>query len=123
MGEYSSVLEGFKDLDGIQAALLIDGSGEVLERIGSLPEPVGKLAKLVVQTLEAGQNVGTLLRSGGMEQNYLEYKELNITFVPVSNQEIVVAIAAPGTNLGRIRYEVKKSKKLFDGISQNAEKS
>lgn len=116
MGNYAAVLEGFGKLDGIKEAFILGDKGKLLETLHAESLDFKPLSRLVLSVLEASKQLSQKFGKGSFPQNFIEYKNLNITLDKLSLNRFLVITAVPGTNLGRIRYEIKRSKKLFEAL-------
>ncbi len=117
MGQYQSVLERLKSLEGLKGALIVSDKGEILESLPVSLDQLEGLVRLVSESRKSAESLGKELGKENAGQSYIEYDGLNITFDALSPKELLVIIAIPGANLGRIRYEIKQTKKLFLQVS------
>jgi predicted regulator of Ras-like GTPase activity (Roadblock/LC7/MglB family) len=114
MGDYASALEGIGKLDGIQCALLISKKGEILESVSSAAVSKNEFIPFALKTMESSMKVSPLYGKGESGQQYIEFQDIFITLDKFSQERYLILIGQSGMNLGRIRYEIKRSRKLLE---------
>jgi len=75
----------------------------------------------IFNCLHLGEQLGTLLQLGKLTQSYLEYPDLNFTSETIKDKQdeikLLIIISQEGVNLGRIRMEIRKVKKILEEIT------
>jgi predicted regulator of Ras-like GTPase activity (Roadblock/LC7/MglB family) len=104
------LLEEFLKVEGVSAAAVVGRDGFVIESgvSGNVDiESLGALASTGLGTSEAMSNT---LRKGELSQILVELEKGLIILSPLSADELIVIVADSSSNIGRIRYELKKNK-------------
>lgn len=110
MSELSKVLENFCRLDGVQGALILDASGEMVDNHAPAVGDLAPLVRLVSHSLTLGRQASDALGKSPVNHQYLEFAQMQITSEILKNHNVLVVCAKTGANLGRIRLEIKKTK-------------
>ena len=117
MSELSKILENFCKLDGVRGALVLDASGTIQESATSKPVETEPVARLVSACAALGQRTAAALQLEAVNQSYVEYDDYSVTAESIGPRSLVI-IADSGANLGRIRLEIRKNKKILEGAGE-----
>lgn len=113
MGNYAPALEGIGKLDGVQSVLLVSKEGEILEAISSFEEG-SDFIPFALKSLESVLKIYPHYGKGEPGQQYIEFQDMFITLDRLGEDRYLILTGKSGMNLGRIRYEIKRSKKLLE---------
>lgn len=114
MPELPDILDSFCRLDGVHGALVLDTSGTVLEERFAEGRESGGVAQMVRRSVDAGSRLAKALGKEAMTQEYIEFSSSQITAEMLEGGRSLVIVADTGANLGRIRLEIRKSKKAVE---------
>lgn len=113
MGAYAAALEGIGKLDGVQGVFML-ADGDIVESVSGADLNLDSLKALALNGMRGGARAAELLGREAPVQGYVEYQNRSITLEALPGDRYLVVVAKPGTNLGRIKLEMKKSKKLIE---------
>ena len=104
------LLEEFLKIESVSAAVVIGRDGFVIESAvsGKIDiEALGAMASTDIGTSEA---MGTTLGKGELYQMLVELQSGSILLSPLSADELIAIVADSSSNIGRVRYELKKNR-------------
>lgn len=109
MRDLRSILNEFGTVPGIKASLVVGRDGFVIESvISAVGIDSDGIAAVISSGIGSSEVVGRELKIGVLEQAMYEYKS-GILITSLLGLDAILAIVADGgSNLGNIRYQVKK---------------
>lgn len=116
MSELTNILENFCKLDGVRGALVVGSDGTVLDSFSNRPIEFDRVAMVVSACSHLGQRAATDFALEAVSQHYLQYEEFTVTAEVMGALSLVI-VADPGANLGRIRLEIRKSKRVVESAA------
>ncbi|NDD27886.1 MAG: hypothetical protein EB084_06445 [Proteobacteria bacterium] len=115
MTEVKTILESFCKLDGVRGALVVEAGGQVQESACGPDVDVEGIARLVDASSTLGRQTASTLGLEGVTQSYVEYEAFTVTAESFGDRALVV-VASAGANLGRLRLEIRKNKKMLESL-------
>lgn len=112
--DLGKLLEGFLKLDGVTGAFIVNGQGDLLNKVTTRQVDEASMIRTALRSLDLGSQIERLSGRGGVVQSYLEFGSGHLTVEAMNEALILIVAASPGTNLGRIRYEIRRSKKTLE---------
>lgn len=112
--EVKSILESLCTVDGVTGALLVDADGQTAESVIKDEWDPDYVTHLSHNCINSGNKVAQMLNKAPLKQSYIEFEESSITLDLLKNGSILVLLASSGANLGRIRLEIRKTKKSIE---------
>ena len=116
MSELTSILESFCNLEGVRGALIVGEDGQVLDKVLSRPADVLSIARVVAEGVRLGEQTSEAFGLEGLTQSFIEYSNLSVTSEVLTSGKSLVILADPKPNLGRIRLEIRKNRKIIEGL-------
>jgi uncharacterized protein len=104
------LLEEFLKLEGVTAAVVIGRDGFVIESAVSGKADLEALGAMASTSLGTSEVMGTILEKGDLYQIVVELQKGPILVSPLSADELIAIVAESSTNIGRIRYDLKKNR-------------
>ncbi|MCX6691408.1 MAG: roadblock/LC7 domain-containing protein [Methanoregula sp.] len=104
------LLEEFLKVEGVSAAVVVGRDGFVIESAVSGKVDLEALGAMASTGLGTSEAMGTTLGKGELTQMLVELEKGPIILSPLSADELIAIVADSSSNIGRIRYELKKSK-------------
>lgn len=117
MSELKKILENFCKLEGVRGALVVGTGGSIQESAESKPLDAPRVARLMSACSALGARTASTLLLESVNQSYLEYDGFSLTAETLGDRSLVI-VADPGANLGRIRLEIRKNKKILEGSGE-----
>ena len=105
-----SLLEEFLKVEGISAAVVVGRDGFVIESAVSGKVDLDSLGAMVSTGLGTSEVMGTTLGRGKLHQMLVELEKGPILLSPLSPDELIVIVADSSSNIGKIRFELKKNR-------------
>ena len=104
------ILNKFLVLDGVQAAIVIQENGEVIESIKSGIVITRKSLDAVLSTVMLDSKA-TALRFGNapLSMVFVEFSDNFLILGPIAEEFFLIIIAKNTANIGQITYEMKKN--------------
>jgi hypothetical protein len=100
----------FLNLEGVSAAVVIGRDGFVIESAMSGRIDIDALGAMASTGIGTSEAMGRELGKGQLTQMLVELENGPIILSPLSKDELIAIVAENASNLGRIRYELKKNK-------------
>ncbi|MBP2145975.1 putative regulator of Ras-like GTPase activity (Roadblock/LC7/MglB family) [Methanofollis sp. W23] len=100
----------FLRLDGVTAAVVIGRDGFVIEDAVSGEIDTDALGAMASTGMGTSEAMGAELGKGELNQMLVELQNGPILLSPLSEDELIAIVANDGSNIGRIRYELKKNR-------------
>jgi predicted regulator of Ras-like GTPase activity (Roadblock/LC7/MglB family) len=116
MSDLAAVLESFCHLEGVRGALMVSPDGLVLEHVVNQSCDIDSIAVKVADGVRLGARTSHALGLEGLTQSYTEYLDLSVTSETLASGALLVILAEPKPNLGRIRLEIRKNRKIIEGL-------
>ena len=104
------ILGEFLNLEGVSAAVVIGRDGFVIESAVSGKMDIDALGAMASTGIGTSEAMGRELGRGQLTQMLVELDNGAIVISPLSKDELIAIVAENASNLGRIRYELKKNK-------------
>lgn len=116
MAELDKILENFTRLDHVYGSAVFDSNGFVIDKYFVDERELDPLAEVILRSLELGMSISSELDKGSLTQQYIEYKEKQITAEVIGDNFVLVVLAGSGANLGRIRLEIRKNRSAVERL-------
>lgn len=116
MAELNKILENLCTVEGVQGAFIIDESGIMVESVANGPVDNDLIAKLSHRCVRSGTQISDTIDQKGLKQSYVEFKNSSLTLDLLKNGAILALLASSGSNLGRIRLELRKNRKSVESL-------
>jgi len=104
------ILAEFLNLEGVSAAVVVGRDGFVIESAVSGKMDIDALGAMASTGIGTSEAMGRELGKGELTQMLVELEKGPIVVSPLSKDELIAIVAENASNLGRIRYELKKNK-------------
>ena len=104
------ILGEFLNLEGVSAAVVVGRDGFVIESATSGKMDIDALGAMASTGIGTSEAMGRELGKGEIAQMLVELDRGPIIISPLSKEELIAIVAENSSNLGRIRYELKKNK-------------
>jgi hypothetical protein len=104
------LLEEFLKVESVSAAVVIGRDGFVIESAVSGKIDIEALGAMASTGLGTSEAMGTTLGRGNLYQMLVELEKGPILLSPLSPNELIVIVADSSSNIGKIRYELKKNR-------------
>lgn len=108
------LLEGFLSIGGINGAFLLDKKGQFVANVFHGSEEMDLICETSLRSVNVNKDFGFSFEHGSLEQSYIEFDECFLLLEPLSNMQTLVIMGKPGANIGRIRLEMKKTKRILE---------
>ena len=116
MSDLSTVLESFCNLEGVRGALIVAPDGQIVDKVLTRAADVLAIARVVTEGVRLGEQTSAAFALEGLTQSYMEYGNLSVTSEVLVSGSSLVVLADPKPNLGRIRLEIRKNRKIIEGL-------
>jgi len=116
MSELKKILENFCKLEGVRGALVVGSDGAVQESFMERETNVDTVARLVAAGARLGETTAGALALDTLNQSYVQYADVSVTSEVLGSRSSLVILADSGANLGRIRLEIRKNRKIIEGF-------
>lgn len=111
---HQELLQGFLNIERVLGAFLIDEHGQPVAQSSNTGLDPGAVALLTLDACQTDRELAAPLGRGEFLQGYLEFENQSLALEPLPNARLLVVAAKPGSNLGRIRLEMKRVRKLLE---------
>ena len=120
--QIEETLKSFEKIDKVLGTMLLNSVGKILAKtVTQNNQMENNWEQEIFNCLHLGEQLGTLLQLGKLTQSYLEYPDLNFTSETIKDKQdetkLLIIISQDGVNLGRIRMEIRKVKKILEEIT------
>lgn len=120
--QIEETLKSFEKIDKVLGTMLLNSDGKILAKtVTQNNQMENNWEQEIFNCLHLGEQLGTLLQLGKLTQSYLEYPDLNFTSETIKDKQdeikLLIIISQEGVNLGRIRMEIRKVKKILEEIT------
>jgi len=116
MAELKKILENLCTVEGVQGAFLINGEGNMVESVTEQPMDIDGIANLAYSCVTSGRMIADSVGRKALKQSYVEFKNSSLTLDLLKDDAILALLASSGSNLGRIRLEIRKNKKSVENL-------
>lgn len=116
MSELKKILENFCKLEGVRGALVVGHDGAVQESFMERETDVQAVAQVVASCTRLGEASAGELHMDVLNQSYVQYADVSVTSEVLGSKSSLVILADSGANLGRIRLEIRKNRKIIEGF-------
>jgi predicted regulator of Ras-like GTPase activity (Roadblock/LC7/MglB family) len=97
-------------LEGVLAACVVENDGSILEHVGTKHLDFEDVGQRVHQGMLASKALADELDSDELTMIFVEMEEGTLLATSLDNDNILAIITKNNTNIGRIRYELKKNR-------------
>ncbi len=97
-------------LEGVSAVVVVGRDGFVIESVHNGKIDAEALAAMASAGMGALEAMGAELGKGRAMQVLVELEDGPVLLSPVSDTELIAIVGEKNLNVGRIRYELKKSR-------------
>lgn len=104
------ILGDLVKVEGVSAAAVVGRDGFIIEHVTNIQMDVDALGAMASTSVGTSEAMGIELKKGTFDQVLVELEKGPILLSLVTANEILAIVAEPGSNVGRIRYEVKKNR-------------
>ena len=104
------LLGEFLKIEGVAAAVVVGRDGFVIESAVSGKMDIDALGAMASTGMGTSEAMGKELGKGEIRQMLVELDKGPIILAPLSTDELIAIVAENEANVGRVRYELKKSK-------------
>jgi len=116
MSDLKDILENLCTVEGVQGALLINEKGEKVESFTHGTVDLDLIADLSFKCVSSGMQIAESLGRKALKQSYMEFKNSSLTLDLLENGTVLALLASSGSNLGRIRLEIRKTRKSVEKL-------
>lgn len=110
----TQILKDITQTDGVHEALVVGRDGFVIDHSGDMDsEAVGAIVSTAIGAVEA---MGRDASQGNLFEFMAEFGDGVMIVAPVGRDAVLGIVAASGSNLGRIRHDVKKSLRELERV-------
>jgi predicted regulator of Ras-like GTPase activity (Roadblock/LC7/MglB family) len=102
------ILDGLLKVDGVTAALVVGRDGFVIESASTGAIDADSVGAIAASSLSASESMGDALKLGTLGAILIEYEQGPVAVTLVGPDAVLAVVGNQGTNLGRVRIEMKK---------------
>ena len=106
-------LNKFLGLEGVLAVCVVGNGGTILERVGQGAPHLEEMAQRVDQGMTASNSMADELDRDELTMIFVELEEGTLLATSLDNGHILAIMTKNNTNIGRIRYELKKNRDMI----------
>jgi len=114
MPSLEELLQIFTDIKGVKAALIVGRDGFVIEGSAEDEADIEFLGAIASTGLSSPEAMSKELDLGPLTQAMIEYEGGPMVLSPIGEEAILAIIAEATSNLGRIRYTIRKNKDAIE---------
>jgi len=107
------ILNKFLILNGVQAAILVQENGEIIESMKSGIMIDGKMKEAIATLMLDSKATAARFGNAPLSMLFLEYADYFIIIGPVMEEFFLLIIARSTANIGQITYEMKKNQEAI----------
>ncbi len=116
--EIRQLLENFRSLNGVSLAAVVATDGLLIEGIADPDVDMDAICAVASNGLVMAEALGREIGKGNTAQTILEYESGLVILDPLSDDAMVLIVSSRRTNLGRIRFLLKRyHQSLFDAVN------
>ena len=102
-------LNKFLILNGVQAALVVQENGEIIESIQSGIAMNENLQHVVATIMLDSRSTAMQFGDAALSMVFMEFSDYFLILGPIMEEFFLVIIASNSANIGQITYEMKKN--------------
>ena len=102
-------LNKFLILNGVQAALVVQENGEIIESMKSGIALNENLQQVIATIMLDSKATAVQFGDAALSMVFLEYTDYFLILGPIMEEFYLVIVASNSANIGQITYEMKKS--------------
>ena len=103
-------LTKFLVINGVQAAIIVEENGEIIESIKSgIVIDKNNLNSIISTVMQDSKATALHFGSSPLSMVFVEYSDYFIILGPIAEEFFLVIIAKNTANIGQITYEMKKN--------------
>jgi predicted regulator of Ras-like GTPase activity (Roadblock/LC7/MglB family) len=103
------ILNKFLIIKGVQAAVVIEENGEIIESIKSGIVIDANLGNIISTVMLDSKDTAVQFGNATLSMVFVEYSESFLILGPLAEEFFLVIIAKNSANIGQITYEMKKN--------------
>ena len=107
------ILNKFLILNGVQAAILVQENGEIVESIKSGIKIDENLQNAIATLMIDSKSTATRLADSPLSMLFVEYEDFFIIMGPVMEEFFLLIIAKSTSTIGQITYAMKKNQEAI----------
>lgn len=108
------LLDGLLKIEGIQGAFLLNDDGVKIVESFREQRDYSQIHQITQNGILINQQFSSNFNRGAFIQGHLEFEDDFLTIEPTSTKKILVVVAKSGSNVGRIRLEMKRVRKQLE---------
>ena len=102
------ILDALLKVDGVTAALVVGRDGFVIESASADTLDADAVGAIAASSLAASESMGDALKLGTLGSILIEFEQGPVAVTLVGPDAVLAVVGNQGTNLGRVRIEMKK---------------
>jgi uncharacterized protein len=102
------ILDALLKVDGVTAALVVGRDGFVIEAASADTLDGDAVGAIAASSLAAAEGMGEALKLGVLGSILIEFEQGPVAVTLVGPDAVLAVVGNQGTNLGRVRIEMKK---------------
>lgn len=102
------ILDTLLKVDGVTAALVVGRDGFVIEAASVDTLDGDAVGAIAASSLAAAEGMGEALKLGVLGAILIEFEQGSVAVTLVGPDAVLAVVGNQGTNLGRVRIEMKK---------------
>ncbi|MGB7788557.1 roadblock/LC7 domain-containing protein [Methanoregula sp.] len=103
------ILNKFLIIKGVQAAVVIEENGEIIESIKSGIVIDANMGNVISTVMLDSKDTAVQFGNATLSMVFVEYSESFLILGPLAEEFFLVIIAKNSANIGQITYEMKKN--------------
>ncbi|MHB2018549.1 MAG: roadblock/LC7 domain-containing protein [Candidatus Xenobia bacterium] len=115
--ELNKVLENFCRLDGVRGALVLNAQGDLVGTHAEKPIQQEVVSLLASRALQLGLDAAAHLQKDNVTHSYIELGDFSVVSEILDSRASLVIVIEPNANLGRLRLEIKKNRKVVEDLA------
>lgn len=112
--KYQELLDGLLKIEGIQGAFLLNNDGAKVVESFREQKDFTPFYSIAQNSTLINQQFAALFNHGIFMQGNLEFEDDFLTIEPTPGKQVLVVVAKSGSNVGRIRLEMKRVRKQME---------
>jgi uncharacterized protein len=109
MSNLKSVIGNLVQVEGVTTAAVVARDGFLIEGVSTDGRLDAEAVGAVISTgIGSSEVMGGELGAGEMVQALIEYRNGSVLIVPLANEAILAVLASHGTNIGNVRFQLKR---------------
>jgi len=103
------ILNKFLIIKDVQAAVVIEENGEIIECIKSGIAMDNNIGKVISTVMLDSRSMATSFANAPLSMVFVEYSDNFLILGPLEDEFFLIIIAKNSANIGQITYEMKKN--------------